>query len=755
MLRRLLLGAVTALVVARPLVLGEDPGFTLDRTSFPANLVLTLAWLIIAVLWASYRIWSGEKGWRGSLVELGLLAVVGSIFVSAGVAAAYKHPAWLIAWEWLILLIIFCLVRQLLRKPDENRRLLAAILATGVSLSAYAIYQYTFEIPQMQNEYRSKPERLRRALMHENIFLEATDPQIEHWMSRIQSNYAFGTFAHPNAFAGYLALLLPAGAGWAIATWRGQARSMTAWLVTAAAGLLFLGLLLTHSRGGIGSCILVGAILAIVQMRLAIRKGLLLAAGVFTALALVLWQLGWVDQALSRAKHSLTLRGDYWVATWRMISDAKHPHQAWLGVGPGNFSRHYPRYMEPTDTEEISDPHNFLLETWATSGVFAAAVLLGTLAAFFWRTRGAWKAIRSEFGGNTEELSRWLPWEFYGGGMVGLILGFALTMIDRSSDEILVGGALSAVRSVIWFAVFALLEGTSWPISQRSLALVAGVTALLLNLLVSGGMFLPSVAQPLWVMAALAINAVPAPASTVRSNPWAGTVLPLPLATGLCITFSIFIFIPVTSCVSFLREARGFISEWQSKEGPLAHGRMEKAKDDQTRQMLGLGISQKLEKRIIQPLQAAAVQDSLDDYPLTECAMWQGERWSILPQKEVQERAFRAIQKAIELDGEEKSNYLSEYKLMMLFGRAKKIEGHKFHVLAVKAMQRVVELDPTQARFRYQLAEVLLLSGNQVDARRQALKAKDLDGIAGDPARRLTDQEHDQIEKWLQALTSG
>ena len=49
----------------------------------------------------------------------------------------------------------------------------------------------------------------------------------------------------------------------------------------------------------------------------------------------------------------------------------------WLGVGPGNFGRLYPRYMATTAVEKVQDPHNFVLELWATCGIFAVAAWQG------------------------------------------------------------------------------------------------------------------------------------------------------------------------------------------------------------------------------------------------------------------------------------------------------------------------------------------------------------------------------------------
>src|SRR4029077_16904927 len=82
LLRRYLLGLLTALIVARPFVLGEDPGILAPLTD-TSNLVLTLLWMVAAVGWAAWRAWSRQGAWYGGLVEAGLLATVVLVFVGA------------------------------------------------------------------------------------------------------------------------------------------------------------------------------------------------------------------------------------------------------------------------------------------------------------------------------------------------------------------------------------------------------------------------------------------------------------------------------------------------------------------------------------------------------------------------------------------------------------------------------------------------------------------------------------------------
>src|SRR5581483_10253345 len=138
--------------------------------------------------------------------------------------------------------------------------------------------------------------------------------------------------------------------------------------------------------------------------------------------AVLLCQTTWAARGLAKFWESSAKRNDYWIATWSMIRD--HP---WLGVGPGNFGRHYLKYMLPRAFEQIKDPHNFVLEIWATSGLFALGALLVTLGMFFrrmWPVLPTPWTIRAAQPPGIGEGGPWMRWEFYLGGMVGLVLGF-------------------------------------------------------------------------------------------------------------------------------------------------------------------------------------------------------------------------------------------------------------------------------------------------------------------------------------------
>ena len=211
-----------------------------------------------------------------------------------------------------------------------------------------------------------------------------------------------------------------------------------------------------------------------------------------------------------------------------------------------------------------------------TGGVFALIALLITLGMCFRRTWPVFQNPRSASIAEPPETSGsnpWMRWEFYLGGMIGLVLGFVLRALGQSPDEILLEGILSACRSIIWFAAFGLFYSIPWSGPSRPLAVAAGLAALLLNLLVSGGIAMPSVAQPLWVMAALALNSIdPAPPAARRSTNWLPRMLPLPVLGGIGVAYFLLLFYPVVNCGSALAKARVHYVHWHSEFLPRWRG---------------------------------------------------------------------------------------------------------------------------------------------------------------------------------------
>jgi O-antigen ligase len=813
-----LLGLITALIVARPLVLGEDPGL-LDRSSSATGLVLTLLWFLAAVGWALWRGWSGQASWSLGAVEGGLLAVVGAVMTSALGAASYKQPAWLIVSEWLVFLIAFVLVRQLARTEGDNRRLLAALLASAVSLSVYAIYQRVDEMPRRHRQL-DDPRQLALAVgKQEGIYLDENDPQLDYWRKRVQSNAVYATFGHPNAFGSYLALLLPAAVGLTLATqrrWTEDRRSRIEdrgskvedggskiedegpknasalsilhsrssildsrssariWLAGACALLIAVALWLNNGRAAIlVSIVAVGGVFALNRARSVSdgsrspvahapgsephapgsdtsapgsdRRRLLGIATAVVAAVLLVFFLNRTDALKEEASGTMQKRFDYWTATVSMIRD--HP---WLGVGPGHFGRFYPRYMKETAFQKVKDPHNFALEMWSACGIFALLALLVAIGGFFWQTRRAWfeseKDQEKDQLGLQEIATKDTGWPFYLGGMAGLTLGFVLWALDLGkeglSDRMTVGTFVAGIRALVWFASFGLFESISWTGAGRVRALVLGVIALLATFLVSGGIGYPSLAQSLWIVAALAVNSLEQPIAMRRSTSWLPIIGPLPVTVAICLGFFVFIYSPVRTCSAPLREARSYYDRYFEKSTEARDKESPSLAQDagyEAQKTLNIIINQLKLSALGRPKQR---EEALLATPFVELAEWQAEEWKHNyrhgeAQIEIRQNARAAADQAIRLDPDGLEGYGAKYHINLIFAKGAVTEANKFYEDASKAMEELVKRDPTEARFHFELADLRFQLDDTAGWEKESQESLRLNQVASDPTRKL------------------
>jgi hypothetical protein len=356
--------------------------------------------------------------------------------------------------------------------------------------------------------------------------------------------------------------------------------------------------------------------------------------------------------------------------------------------------------------------------------------------------------------------------------MAGLLLGFLLRAGDLSVDGLRTEAALSGVRSIVWFAVFALLESIPWTGRSRTLALTAGVTALLLNLGISGGIAWPSVAQPLWVVAALALlsaqySAQHSAVSSQFIRPGAlaaarGTQasvlgaprsvlsrsLPFPILAGLAIIYLLLVFLPVTRSVSFQAEAQnhyGDAPQWQAEIAKAEDkGKATRAAD------------RYLTSKILNPLLFAVREDPGDSKPPIELARWYLEEWRLLATLDQNQPAAKAIELAVAsakraqlFDPDNKDAFACEYEVYRQLAERYPARATGSLKNALTPLKKRVALHPTQATLQYQLAATLMQVDNRVDARRHAAKALELDRLATSEDRHLTDAQRAQAEKWL------
>jgi cytochrome c-type biogenesis protein CcmH/NrfG len=712
------------LLVARPLVLGEDPGLLVDGLSDPSGLLLTLLWLILGTIWAVRQWASNGASIALDRLDAAMLALVAVIALGAG-RAPYLHPARLIAWEWLVFWIVLVVIRRLARDELNRRCLLAAMLATGASISAYACYQSVFELPALRRQVQERSQTVMEELGREGIALDSDDPMLEAWRQRIMAGHAFGTFAHPNTFAGYLALLIPPACACAVFGLRERWRKR--WTMAIMSLLLATALVLTHSRGAILGVALVGLLVAwIGGSKVWARRGFAWAIPAAIAAALI---VGWTmapSRGVELARKSLGLRLDYWTATVRMMTDPKHTDRLLFGVGPGMFGRYYPRYMSWTATEKISDPHNFLLELWTSAGTAAPLLIMSVLGISLAWCLPAAAAIQqvprlAQTSGRDSAMSRLYMFA----GVAGFVLAFALSAMQQEPDAVLGSAWMALARMLVWVIGYLAFASEIYPGLLLSIGLGAGVSACLINCLVSGGISFPALAQCLWAATALAC---PAAVASKRNRQGAYLwLLPATMGSVLVIYYVASIYAPVTQAWRYSNQAR---TEMASLSGGKSNARSAGA----------------LSARVILPLEQAVNSDPEDASLWVSLADGYGMLWRLDHTPEALGKALQSARNATRIDPEGKEGYLAEYRISE--SAAAGNQGDMLQ-LSVNAVRRIIDRDPSEAKWHYFLAEALQKSGQKFAAREAAEKAHELDQLAGSGPRRLNKRQREQLERWL------
>jgi hypothetical protein len=375
-LRSLVLGGAVALIIIATLIPSES------AVSDGAYAPIIAGWCLLLVAWA-ISLWldrqsSVHLGWT----ELAGAALVGWHSLASLVSIGSVNGRQALNVQWLLIgygLSAF-LIHQSLRSAAQVRTLVTAMLWLATLLATFGFYQYFYSMPRFREQYLANPEK---ALIESGVSTEKSSPQREQFENRLRSVEPLGTFALTNSLAGFLAPWLIAALAIAIASgWQGwhlrPSQSPSSLIISGLVTIALAGcLLLTKSRTALLATIVGVGLLALFS-RQASRKWHLdwrvpaIFAAVILILALVATYSGGLDQKVfSEAPKSVLYRLEYWQSTAAMIRD--HPL---FGCGPGNFQEAFAAYKLPEASETVSDPHNFLLEIWATAGTPALVLLL-------------------------------------------------------------------------------------------------------------------------------------------------------------------------------------------------------------------------------------------------------------------------------------------------------------------------------------------------------------------------------------------
>ncbi len=724
-----LLAGLVAVCVARPLVPSEGVAWMGDGHG------LTLVLLLLTAGYLGLAAYRRSLVRRLTLVDAGVaalvLACIGSSLLGLSRPAAMEFenrvPAPRLAvnmiWEWVGLGLVYFLARQLVAGRTEARAFVAVMIALAVILSAQGLYQVTVTLPQERAAYAASPDEVLQAV---GQWYPAGSPERARFEARLAGTEPLATFALTNSLAGFLLAWLILALGIA---WRSWPRKMPGAVaiarylgLVASIGVIVACLLLTKSRSAYVA-LAVGLILlplvAHEWNRATARKAWLAAGGVALVLALGAAALlvGRDETLLSEATKSLGYRIEYWDATLSMIADFPL-----FGVGPGEFQFYYTQYKLPQASEEISDPHNFLLEAWATGGMFAMLALVGVLTAFAWQS---WELAAPETSANEPEgesaaavdsvrlmllgAATGLPLAFF----IGSPFGFNLS-IEKIASALLIGGG---VLGALWVWI----RSGTLPLRLPAL----GVLVLAIHWLASGGFTFPGVAQTFWLLMAVGVNQRPEVlASRVETFGWRQLIFPLGLALPVlagAIGCYYTAFLPVLAC----NAAMGLANDPRMT--------------DQTR---------------FDAMAEAVAADKLAPEPWMASAQLSAQRFAENPKdpetsEKWKSRLFRSATSTIALQSHSSA---AAREVGRLFRHAHQAApSPQFADAILMSTRAAAHFYPNSAVLQGEYAQALALTGSHDAARRIAARALELDALTPHKDKKLPPQMRSELEELAKA----
>ena len=375
------------------------------------GLHLTVLWVLLGALHEFQR-WlaTDEASARRpgfDAIDLGVLLIVVGHVISTLVVFQVegdRRAALNLTFEWTGLLIAWRIFRCLFQDRQITAQGIAVVIAICVGLSCFGIWQHHVFYEEQSAWYRSLRTELDQALASGESsnfsrvneitqqFQEQDIPMYGSsriaWENRLlDSSEPFATFSLANTLAGILATGLVLLIGQATSTF-GQ-RRRTSWLSTMVlviqVCLIAYCLILTKSRSAwLGTCVGLG-ILLFRRIRLSVFQNVfrwLVVGSLIAALVVGIGvAVGGLDkEVILESPRSLQFRLLYWTGTLKLLRD-----QPLSGAGPGNFRQVYLQYKPDESSEEIRDPHNFVLDAWSSSGLIGMCGLLLIIGCTGWR----------------------------------------------------------------------------------------------------------------------------------------------------------------------------------------------------------------------------------------------------------------------------------------------------------------------------------------------------------------------------------
>ena len=361
---------------------------------------LTLGGLIGLRYLISARGNQGESLQRAGfgIVDFGvLLILIGHVLSTAYVfyVEGDRRSALNLTFEWAGLFVAWRIFRHLSLDRLQAIQILQVVTTVSVGLAVMGIWQHHVFYPEQAAWYQGERSELDNALAEpggaglfrvseivarfqsKGIPLEGTDRVL--WENRLlSSSEPFATFSLANTLAGVLATSLVLVLGQATSAWSFRKPSNAGAIIVPLfqATVILYCLVLTKSRSAWAGAVVGLGIVAICRLRTSAAMKILqwsfLGAAFVGLIVGIAAFFGALDkEVIFESSRSLQCRFFYWTGAIETIKEAPL-----TGAGPGNFRQVYLKHKADEWSEEIRDPHNFLLESWSAGGIIGFVGLL-------------------------------------------------------------------------------------------------------------------------------------------------------------------------------------------------------------------------------------------------------------------------------------------------------------------------------------------------------------------------------------------
>lgn len=522
------------------------------------TLSFDLCILLATAIWSLSFAFDARVRYRRTGLEWGLAALVVGAVVSC-FFAGNRRMAINGAVDWLCLPILTVALVQVLRSP-WRRRLAVAVILGSAAVNAAQCYEQSFV--GFQETIEQYEARKVEFWQRQGVDLDSTT--VEAFERRLRAREAGGFFAHSNVAGAYLVLSLFAGLS--LMRFGGTVSLLSGSLLAVLAGAVYL----TGSLGAMAGGALGFALLALGQWKsewLGLRRRMVFWIGWLAAVAVVAAVIGHGLHHDSLPGWSLTFRWQYWKATVQMIAD-----HFWTGVGRENFGRLYTAYKDIASPEEVTNPHNFLLQALAEFGVFGFVGFLLMLFGVTWRAAGV-TSDGPHAGGYHYDVERRRVF-IYGAGIGAIVILLRCLLLGTSDPNFVYYSAVTA--ALVWFPAFLLLAWLPLAIT-RAAVLSAGLVAFLAQDMISFALFVPASATTFFAILAIWL-------STFRHDPEARvSKLAIPrhivvaVVAVIVLGFSALFLVPVVRARSALKEAGRLNQSGNFAEADRAFARAQQA----------------------------------------------------------------------------------------------------------------------------------------------------------------------------------